>query len=107
MNDLPKIVIPTYLRAELISDLTLKYLEEQDYPSDKIFLFVANQAERERYAQLVPRRLYAEIVVGELGLKEQRNFISQDVRPQRTVLRLGSEGSSSYESGGTLWGDAL
>ena len=89
--NVPKIVIPTYLRAQLISGLTLKYLEEQGYPSSKIYLFVASEAERERYAQLVPRRLYAEIVVGVLGLKEQRNYISLYFPENEILIQLDDD----------------
>jgi hypothetical protein len=123
MNDLPKIIIPSYLRANLISNLTLRYLEEQGYPSSKIYIFVASEVERDRYASSIPRNLYGQIVVGVLGLKEQRNFISlyfpenevliqldDDVKgfkmlnPDETFLNLVDRGLQHMNEGGGLFG---
>lgn len=91
MNDLPQIAIPTYMRAHLISGLTLKYLREQEYPSSKITLFVASEVERDRYASSVPRNLYCQIVVGVLGLKEQRNFISLYYKENEVLIQLDDD----------------
>jgi len=111
------------MRGHLISDLTLKYLEEQDYPSSKIYIFVASEAERQEYVRRIPRNLYAEIVVGVLGLKEQRNFISlyfpeneiliqldDDVKgfkmldPDETFLNLVDRGLQHLDQAGGLFG---
>lgn len=91
MPELPKVVIPSYMRAHLISDLTLRYLREQDYPSSKIFIFVASEVERDRYASSVPRNLYCQIVVGVLGLKEQRNFISLYFPENEILIQLDDD----------------
>jgi len=75
MNSLPSVAIPTYGRANLIAKRTLKFLHDVGYPKDKITLFVV-AAEEEKYRQIDPN-LYGSVIVGELGLKEQRNFISK------------------------------
>lgn len=119
----PKVAIPSYQRSNLISEMTLKFLHQENYPSSLIFIFVASDTERQEYATNVPRHLYCQIIVGVLGLKEQRNFISQyfpdneiiiqmddDVktiktRPQMTFLNLIAQGVRAIEDGqGGLWG---
>lgn len=73
---LPRLVIPSYQRPHLIQSKTLRYLRVQGYPSDKILIFVADETEKLIYETTVPPHLYGEIIIGRLGLKEQRNFIS-------------------------------
>lgn len=73
---LPRLVIPSYQRPHLIQTKTLRYLRVQGYPSDQILIFVASEDEKRLYETGVPPHLYGEIIVGRLGLKEQRNFIS-------------------------------
>jgi hypothetical protein len=71
-----RIAIPSYGRPRVIQNKTLRYLRLQDYDVDKILIFVASEEERHIYEREVPRHLYGELVVGRLGLKEQREFIS-------------------------------
>ena len=73
---IPRLVIPSYQRPHLIQTKTLRYLRVQGYPSDQILIFVASEDEKRLYETGVPPHLYGEIIVGRLGLKEQRNFIS-------------------------------
>jgi len=120
---LPVIAIPSYNRADLITILTLSYLERENYPSSKIFIFVASEAEKAQYVLQVPRHLYNQIIIGVLGLKEQRKFISDyfpegqiliqlddDVRrikmldPRMTFLDLVNRGVDEITSGVGLFG---
>jgi hypothetical protein len=57
--------------------MTLRYLHNIQYPSDKIILFVASDEQAALYRQHVPEYLYGQIVVGVLGLVNQRNFITR------------------------------
>jgi hypothetical protein len=57
--------------------MTLRYLHNIQYPSDKIILFVASDEQAALYRQHVPEHLYGQIVVGVLGLVNQRNFITR------------------------------
>lgn len=77
MENLPRLVIPTYNRYQTIGDMTLRYLNSIQYPSDKIILFVASDEQAALYRQHVPEHLYGQIVVGVLGLVNQRNFITK------------------------------
>ena len=77
MPPIPRLVIASYHRPDLIQSKTLRYLRVQGYPVDKILIFVANENEKLVYETTVPPHLYGEIIVGRLGLMEQRNFISE------------------------------
>jgi len=77
MNNLPRLVIPTYERYQTISNMTLRYLHTIGYPRDKIILFVASEDQAALYKNWVEEYLYGQIVVGVLGLVNQRNFITK------------------------------
>lgn len=66
------IAIPSYKREHALKTHTLKCLENID--SGRIYIFVANDDEYERYKSVLPDY---NIVVGCEGLKNQRNYISQ------------------------------
>lgn len=76
MPPIPRLVIASYQRPHLIQSKTLRYLWAQVYPADKILIFVANENEKRVYEAAIPPHLYGQIIVGRLGLMEQRNFIS-------------------------------
>jgi hypothetical protein len=51
----------------------------------KIHIFVANQEQHDKYKSRIPAFLYDKIIIGELGLKNQRNFI-MDYYPEGTQI---------------------
>lgn len=67
-----RVAIPTYKRHKTLGDKTLKTLENHNIPKNIIDIFVNNQEEYELY-----KPLYSEynIIVGEVGMKEIREFI--------------------------------
>jgi hypothetical protein len=69
------VAIPTYNRADVIGKKTLMTLKEGGVPKSSIYLFVANKTEEKIYEQTVPKELYGKIVVGKLGIANQRKFI--------------------------------
>jgi hypothetical protein len=76
------IAIPSYKRSELIYKKTLKTLATHlgSYPPVKVYVFLANQTELDEYQQAYPldfplAKTSVEFIVGEKGLKNQRNFI--------------------------------
>ena len=83
------IIIPSYDRPELLRDRTLKMLVDQGVALERIFVFVADNAELGRYAAVLgqrwkPRSLLGEartgegnLVVGKLGIRAQRKYMSQ------------------------------
>jgi hypothetical protein len=69
------IAIPSYNRPDLIQIKTLALLNQHKINPDIIHIFVANQEQYDTYTKKVPNFLYGKIIIGELGLKNQRNFI--------------------------------
>ena len=70
------IAIPSYNRAETIAEKTLSYLLDGGVSASKITIFVANKTQEKMYATTVPRDMYKDIVVGKIGIANQRKFIS-------------------------------
>ena len=73
---LPRVCIPSYKRHKIIQEKTLRFLETQLYPAERIIIFVASVEEEKIYKESIPHSLYGEIRVGVLGLSNQRNFIT-------------------------------
>lgn len=89
--ELPPVAIPTYRRSKTISSQTLAFLESCAYPAHLITLFVADESEKLLYLSDVPSELYGQIVVGVLGLSQQRNFISDYYREGQILLQLDDD----------------
>ena len=79
------IAIPSYKRSLTISNRTLKVLKEKKVNSNRIYIFVANEEEQKLYQKDVSKKLYREIVVGVIGLRDQRNFITKYF-PENTCI---------------------
>lgn len=71
------IAIPSLKRAKYIHEEgTLKFLKGK-VDRNLIHIFVANEKERDEYYKEIPKKMYGEIVIGELGLFQQRSFIKK------------------------------
>lgn len=70
------VAIPTYNRADVVADKTLRTLIRGGVASSRIYLFVANQQQETLYKNTVPKDMYHAIVIGRLGIARQRAFIS-------------------------------
>ena len=92
MSDLrlPFIAIPTLGRSDTITQKTLKYLKKSGYPAEKIHLFVANHKEFDIYTK-IPKDLYGEIIVGCMGLKEQKNFITSFYPEDEIIIQMDDD----------------
>ena len=71
------VAIPTYNRADVVANKSLQTLKNGNVSKNKIYLFVANKEEEKKYRDKVPKDLYHKIVVGKLGITNQRKFISK------------------------------
>ena len=69
------IAIPSYNRADSLLKKTLTTLKKGKVPSSRIYIFVANSREEKIYREAIPKHLYHAIVIGKLGISNQRNFI--------------------------------
>jgi hypothetical protein len=70
------IAIPSYKRSDIIQKKTLHLLQKHNISISRIYIFVANQDEYNIYKNNIQSNLYNSLIVGKLGLKDQRNFIS-------------------------------
>jgi hypothetical protein len=70
------ITIPTYQRYNELNLKTLNTLKRYNIPSKKIYIFVANDDEKLEYEKHTSPDDYNEIIVGVLGICNQRNFIT-------------------------------
>jgi len=76
------VAIPSYQRPIAIEQKTLKTLKEGGVSSDKIYIFVASNEEYDKYFNKIDKNLYHQIIVGELGIRNQRVFISKFFKNQ-------------------------
>ena len=86
-----EIAIPSYQRPELCKNLTLTFLNLNQYPNDLITIFVASEEEKLAYEKNIARSLYGKIVVGKKGLKEQRNFISEYYDEGQVIIQMDDD----------------
>lgn len=68
-----QIAIPSYKRSDIIQSKTLAVLEKYSIPLELITIFVSDPDQYLVYRAVLPDTI--QIVIGELGLAEQRNFI--------------------------------
>ena len=67
------IAIPTYQRASIIMNKTLKLLRKHNIPNDRIIIFFKNQEELDTYPEEISE--YNTILTGATGIMETRNFL--------------------------------
>lgn len=68
-------VVPSYNRPDAFKTKTLATLQYHKIPSDKIYLFVANDDQKEKYITALGDESICNIIVGIIGLPAVRNFI--------------------------------
>lgn len=84
-----KIAIPSYKRPKIIQEKTLKYLKECNIDKEVITIFVANEEEEISYRQ--NGVVDYTIVVGVLGITNQRNFIKQYYDEGEYIISLDDD----------------
>jgi hypothetical protein len=82
------IAIPTYQRVKILKDRTIKLLEKHKISKNKIHLFVANQKEKIEYETVLKDY---KIIVGEKGLKNQRNIIQNYFPANTNILQIDDD----------------
>lgn len=85
------VAIPSYKREEIINEKTLKMLKDGGVKASRIFIFVANEAERKIYEKTVHKELYGKLVVGKLGITKQRKFIVQYFAEGKYVISIDDD----------------
>lgn len=87
------ICIPTYKRYKKLGEKTLTTLAIGKIPRKYIYIFVADKDEYKEYKKIYPSY---KIIVGRLGLKNQRNFISEYFDNGQNILQMDDDIKGLY-----------
>ena len=85
------IAIPSYKRAETLKEKTLKFLNSNKIDPSLIHIFVANEEERIEYNSILDEKKYGKIIVGVLGMKNIRNFITDYFPANKYIVNLDDD----------------
>jgi hypothetical protein len=88
------VVIPSYNRAHSLKVHTLQVLEDGLVDKDKIYIFVANDEEYLIYKKILPEY---KIIIGVLGLRDQRNFISNYFPQGYNIISIDDDIEKFYQ----------
>lgn len=83
-----KIAIPTYKRYNL---KTVRVLETYNIKTECIYIFVANKTEKKKYILSLPLKYHSNIIIGKIGLKQQRNFISDYFDEGEFIIQMDDD----------------
>lgn len=85
------VAVPTYNRPEEVTNKTLQTLKEGGVIKSRVYLFVANKQQEKLYEDSVPKTLYNKIVVGKLGIANQRNFIKHYFPENQYIVSMDDD----------------
>lgn len=85
------VAIPSYNRPNEIVQKTLKTLKAGGVNKNIIYIFVANDNEYKKYEEIVPKELYGKIIVGKLGIANQRIFIKHYFKENQHVVSIDDD----------------
>lgn len=83
-----KFVIPSYKRLDIIESHTLKLLDDYNIPKNQIYIFVVAE-ELDAYKSKLAE--YKNIILGEVGLANQRNFITNYFKEGDKLVNLDDD----------------
>merc|ERR1711871_1039071 len=84
------IAIPSYKREETLKNKTLRVLQQQKIPKNKIFIFVGNQEEYQKYKNTLPN-YYTKIIIGQVGMGAIRNFITDYFSEGQQIFNMDDD----------------
>jgi len=85
------IAIPSYDRADIISSKTLNTLKTGSIPAEKIYIFVADKEDYNKYKKNIDKTLYNKLVIGKKGLVPQREFITNYFDEGQYIISLDDD----------------
>ena len=92
------IAIPSYRRPETLKKKTMNLLQNHQMDPSKIYIFVADDQEREEYENSLDPASYHKLIVGEPGIKNIRNFMSQYFDEGQKVFYMDDDISQMYQN---------
>lgn len=91
------IAIPSYNRYQIINTHTIATLERHKIETKKIYIFVANKTEYQKYKNTLDSKYHKNIIIGKKGLKQQRNFISSYFPEYQCIVQFDDDIEELYE----------
>ena len=89
-----KIAIPSYKRVDVFASKTLAYLKKTNISLDNVYLFVANEQEKQDYSVLGLKN----IIVGVETIRNQRNYIRHYFQDGEMVFSLDDDIAGIYKA---------
>jgi len=86
-----EVAIPSYNRSRKLRDQTLKMLQTEGFDANKITIFVSSAEERQEYLSILTPGTYGQILIGRLGLKEQREVIESYFPLNTNILQMDDD----------------
>jgi hypothetical protein len=91
------LAIPSYKRSDVLKKKTMAMLQRYKIHSNKIHIFLANKKEHDEYKKALDPRTYNKLIVGNLGIKGIRNFMSQHFKEGQHIVYLDDDISKIWE----------
>ena len=91
------IAIPTYNRSDILEKKTLTTLLEGGIIPSQIYIFVANKKEKEIYEKVITRDKYNTIIIGQIGITNQRKFIKNYFKEGSEVVSIDDDIEGLYK----------
>ena len=79
---------------------TLKTLLDGNVKPNQIYIFVANEEERKKYEENIPKEKYYKIVVGKVGITHQRRFIINYFQESQQVVSIDDDVEGVFKANG-------
>jgi hypothetical protein len=80
------ICIPSYKRAEVLRDKTLKTLQKNKIDYKKIYVYVADKEDYDLYKNTLDNKTYNKLIIGKKGLVPQRQFIMEQWPQYKNIV---------------------
>ena len=84
-----KYAIPSYNRAKIIKQHTLQILQNYNIPKKQIYIFVSDENQYNEYKTELCDEY--NIIIGKLGLHNQRNFITNFFKAGQYILNIDDD----------------
>jgi hypothetical protein len=94
------IAIPTYNRSDVLERKTLTTLLKGSIQPSQIYIFVANETEKKKYEVAIPSTKYHKIIIGKLGIANQRIFIKNYFKKGDYVVSIDDDVEGLYQLSG-------
>tara|TARA_B100000686_G_scaffold56009_2_gene60329 strand:- start:2557 stop:4023 length:1467 start_codon:yes stop_codon:yes gene_type:complete len=91
------IAIPSYKREKTLRDRTMKLLQDYNIDPKKINIFVANDEQKKLYENTLQIDSYNKIIVGEVGIKNIRNFMANYFDEGQHIFYIDDDIYDIYE----------